>query len=461
MEIRLIIFDLDGVLVKTKEMHFVSLNKALSDVAGRDFVITESEHVSKYDGLKTTDKLDKLTREKGLPPSMHEAVWRAKQDYTAAEFGMIAEDPEIVSTMRALKEDGYIIACCSNSIARTVQQALSRLGTSEFFDLVLSNEDVTNAKPDPEIFLRAMSHFKVPPLQTLIVEDSPNGLLAAHRSGAFLHRVEDPGELTIDKIRERLSEINSNPTASHPRWVDGKLNIVIPMAGAGSRFEKAGHCLPKPLIDVGGNPMIKVVVENLNIDANYIFIVLKSHNEKYNLSTMLALVAPGCKVIEVDGLTEGAACTVLTARDMINNDSPLLLANSDQFIEWNSNEFMYKMSTTEVDGGIVTFKASHPKWSFAKIDPSTGFVAEVAEKNPISDDATVGVYYWKRGSDFVRYTDDMISKDIRVNNEFYVCPVFNEAIADNKKIVTFPVERMWGLGTPEDLQYFNENYGRV
>lgn len=228
------------------------------------------------------------------------------------------------------------------------------------------------------------------------------------------------------------------------------------MAGAGSRFEQAGYTFPKPLIDVKGKPMIQVVVENLNIDANYIYVVQKSHREKYNLDTLLNLITPGCKIVEVDGVTEGAACTALLAKEYINNDAPLFFANSDQFAEWDSNEFMYKMQETEADGGIVTFKAIHPKWSFAKIDNS-GYITEVAEKNPISDNATVGFYYWKHGSDFVKYAEQMIAKNTRVNNEFYVCPVFNEAINDKKIVRAFEIKKLWGLGTPEDLRYFIEN----
>jgi dTDP-glucose pyrophosphorylase len=228
------------------------------------------------------------------------------------------------------------------------------------------------------------------------------------------------------------------------------------MAGAGSRFEQAGYTFPKPLIDVRNKPMIQVVVENLNIDANYIYLVQKSHREKYNLDTLLNLITPGCKIVEVDGITEGAACTALLAKEYINNDAPLFFANSDQFAEWDSNEFMYKMQETDADGGIVVFKATHPKWSFAKINEQ-GLVTEVAEKNPISDNATVGFYYWKYGSDFVKYAEQMIEKNIRVNNEFYVCPVFNQAIEDGKEIRTFNINKMWGLGTPEDLRYFIEN----
>ena len=155
----------------------------------------------------------------------------------------------------------------------------------------------------------------------------------------------------------------------------------------------------------------------------------------------------------VNKLTKGAACTTLLAKKLINNDNPLIIANSDQFIEWNSSKTMYKFISKKADGGILTFDSIHPKWSYAKTDKN-GNVLEVAEKKVISNHATVGVYFWKRGSDYVNYAQEMIKKNIRVKNEFYVCPVFNEAIKDNKKIIIENVDEMWGLGTPEDLELF-------
>lgn len=231
------------------------------------------------------------------------------------------------------------------------------------------------------------------------------------------------------------------------------MNVLIPMAGAGSRFAQVGYTFPKPLIEVRGKPMIQVVVENLNIEANYIFIVQKEHYEEYSLQALLNLISPDCSIVQVDGLTEGAACTTLLAKEFINNEEPLLIANSDQFIDWDSNECLYAFSADGIDGGILTFHSTHPKWSYAKLD-SDGFVTEVAEKKPISENATVGIYYWSKGSDYVKYSEEMISKDIRVNNEFYVCPVYNQAIEDGKKIRIKNVDGMWGLGTPEDLNFF-------
>ena len=131
----------------------------------------------------------------------------------------------------------------------------------------------------------------------------------------------------------------------------------------------------------------------------------------------------------------------------------MIIANSDQWIKWNSFEIISSFNHKDSDGGILTFKSVHPKHSFAKVD-GNGWVSEVAEKNPISNDATVGIYHWKKGSDFVKYAEQMIAKDIRTNNEFYVCPVFNEAIKDGKKIKASLVDQMWGMGTPEELNNF-------
>lgn len=448
--IKFIIFDLDGVLVEAKNIHFEALNKAL----GPKYEISWNEHLSKYDGLKTNQKLEMLTQDKGLPINLYKQVWDNKQKYTLEALSNLKPNPQLQVCMDLLIQGGYKLAVCSNSIRKTVLTVLSKFDIIDRFDLILSNEDVISSKPHPEIYWSAMSKMGFLPEETLIVEDSPYGLLAASRSKAFVMRVGSPKDITYNNIYKHLNQTKMNIS---PKWKDDKLNVLIPMAGAGSRFEQAGYTFPKPLIEVKGKPMIQVVVENLNLEANYIYVVQKSHREKYNLDTLLNLITPGCKIVETDGLTEGAACTALLAKEYINNDNPLFFANSDQFVEWDSNEFMYKMQETDADGGIVTFTATHPKWSFAKIDDN-GLVTEVAEKNPISDIATVGYYYWKNGSDFVKYAEQMIEKNIRVNNEFYVCPVFNQAIEDCKQIRTFNTAGMWGLGTPEDLNYYLEHY---
>lgn len=444
-DIRLILFDLDGVLISAKDIHYEALNQALGEYA-----ISREEHQGRYDGLTTRTKLNMLTTDKGLPASDHEAIWTHKQKITMAMFSDMPRDDLLCQMFAALKDKGYLLGCCTNSIRRTALTALSKIGVIEYCDIILSNDDVKNPKPHPEIYWNAMSLMGCLPDETLIIEDNPHGLLAATRSSAQVLRVASPADVTMEKIQARLY----GHTAM-VRWQDPILNILIPMAGAGSRFEKAGYTFPKPLIEVGGKPMIQVVVENLGLDANYIFVVQKAHREKYNLDSVLGLIAPGCRIVETDGITEGAACTALLAKEHIDNDSPLLFANSDQYVEWVPAEFMYRMAESQADGGIVTFKATHPKWSFARLDDN-GFVTEVAEKNPISDDATVGIYYWKQGSDFVAYAERMIKAEERVNGEFYVCPVFNWAIRDGKRVRAQQAVKMWGLGTPEDLAYFIE-----
>lgn len=451
--IKLIIFDLDGVLIDAKQIHYHALNSALPP----EYKISWEEHILKYDGLKTKQKLLMLSKEKQLPIDLYELIWNKKQKNTQKELLNIQPNNKLLEIIKDISDKQYMIAVCSNSIRKTILTALHRLNIIQYIDLILSNEDVISSKPHPEIYWKAMAKFKLLPKETLIFEDSPNGLLAAKRSGANIYRVKNSLELANKDIFSIINQFNHK--TENFMWQDKNMNVLIPMAGAGSRFEQAGYTFPKPLIDVRGKPMIQVVTDNLSFDSSHTFIVQKEHLEKYNLNTLLPLIVKNnnVNIITVDHVTEGAACTTLLAKGIINNDNPLIIANSDQYVNWNSSEFMYKMQEQNVDAGILTFESTHPKWSFVKLD-AEGFVTEVAEKKPISNVATVGIYYWRRGSDYVKYAEQMIQKNLRFNNEFYVCPVFNEAIADGKKIITYHIKDMWGLGTPEDLQSFLQNY---
>jgi beta-phosphoglucomutase-like phosphatase (HAD superfamily)/dTDP-glucose pyrophosphorylase len=456
---KLVIFDLDGVLIDSRELHYDALNDALRKI-GAEYVITREEHLSKYDGLNTTRKLKMLTEQKGLPVSAYDKVWSDKQKATFNLVRGFCKEYMLQTIFRQIKARGYKIAIASNSIRETVKLSLLSIGVMDEVDYFVSNEDVTRTKPYPEMFWKCMTALNALPKNTIIVEDSHIGRQGALDSGAHLLAVENAKEVNSEYMMQRIYDLMNTIEGISKKslpWRDKKLNVLIPMAGAGSRFAQAGYTFPKPLIEVRGKPMIQVVVENLNIEANYIFLVQKEHYETYNLKYLLNLIAPGCKIVQVDGLTEGAACTTLLAKEHIDNDAPLVMANSDQFVEWNSNECMYAFSADSIDGGILTFKATHPKWSYAKLNED-GFVSEVAEKKVISDEATVGIYYWRHGSDYVKYAEQMIKKDIRTNGEFYTCPVFNEAIGDDKKIRVKTIDKMWGIGTPEDLNYFLDNH---
>lgn len=456
---KLIIFDLDGVLIDSRDIHYYSLNNSLRNIDEK-YVINRDEHLSKFDGLNTTRKLKLLTELKGLDTKYYDQIWLDKQRETFSIIKQLPKNDFLKNLFWKIKSTGYKIAVASNSIRETVKLSLLSIGVMEYVDYYVSNEDVSRPKPFPEMYWKCMVTLNCLPKDTIIVEDSHIGRQGAINSGAILFPVEDSYDLskpeTISKL-EKIMYIENNNKQEYLPWKDCNLNVLIPMAGAGSRFAQQGYTFPKPLIEVNGKPMIEVVVKNLNIEANYIFLVQKEHYEKYNLKYLLNLLSPNCKIVQVDGLTEGAACTTLLAKEYIDNNNPLIIANSDQFLDWNSNEAMYSMIADEIDAGIFTFKANHPKWSYAKLR-GDGFVAEVAEKKIISTHATVGVYYWKKGSDYVKYAEQMINKNIRTNNEFYVCPVFNEAIQDNKKIKIKQVDQMWGIGTPEDLENFLKSF---
>lgn len=237
------------------------------------------------------------------------------------------------------------------------------------------------------------------------------------------------------------------------------LNIVIPMAGAGSRFVAAGYADPKPLVPLHGVPMIRLVIENLRPEQQhrFIFICQKAHIQTYDLAAKLQHWAPGCELILLQGLTEGAACTVLCAKSLIDCDAELMIANSDQYIDTDINRYLDAMHARNLDAQIMTMKANDPKWSFIRLSDHT-YVSEVVEKVVVSDEATTGIYNFKSGCDFVRAAETMIREGLRVNGEFYVAPTYNQLIREGCKVGYFNVgsegDGMYGLGTPADLDKF-------
>ena len=235
------------------------------------------------------------------------------------------------------------------------------------------------------------------------------------------------------------------------------LNIVVPMAGKGSRFVQAGYKMPKPLIEIYGHPMIEYVTKNITpkCEHRFIYICQEEHIKKYDLASKLEKFAPRCEIVTVNHITDGAACTVLLAEKYIDNNNALMIANSDQYVDTDINNYLAVMKN--YDGLIMTMPANHPKWSYIKFDENK-FVTMIREKEVISNEATVGIYNYKRGCDFVKFAHQMIEKNIRVNNEFYVAPVYNEMIAAGFKIVFQDVgSKMYGLGTPGDLRAFMSN----
>ncbi len=452
-KIKGLIFDLDGVLVNTKKIHYEALNIALLKVGYKE--ISYNDHLNIYDGLPTTRKLEILTKNGFIDKKSYKKIKALKQEATIKLLNKyIKFNNKIYRTFQKLSKN-YKISLATNAVQKTLELCIKKLKLNKFISFSFSNEDVKNNKPHPEVYLKCLINMGLKPSEVLIFEDSHHGVMAAQDSGCLLYTVKNISDINHTNIKlfiKNIEQKNMNNKIKN-YWSDQNLNILIPMAGAGSRFQEAGYIFPKPLIEINNKPMIQIVLESLNVDGNFIFIVQKEHQKKYNINSVLKILKPNCKIIELDQITEGAACTTLLAKKHINNNNPLLIANSDQFIKWDSIKSMYNFTSKKIDGSILTFEAIHPKWSYAKVDKNN-LVSEVAEKKVISKNATVGVYFWKKGNDYVKYAEQMIKKNIRVNNEFYVCPVFNEAISDKKRIIIDPVDEMHGLGTPDDLNNF-------
>lgn len=453
---KLICFDLDGVLCTTKQLHFEALNLALREYGHSE--ISEAEHLTKYDGLSTRKKLAAL----GIEGSRAEAIWWRKQELSDSMLDKYLKPSSKLYGLLSQLRAECKIACVSNAIRATVLRCLRLLKIDHLFDIVVASDDGFRNKPSPAMYLSAMLRAAVDPAETLIVEDSNVGLVAAKASGAAVFPVSNPDDVVSGRLEKFLESPQGNTAWANKKqpYPAPRLNVLIPMAGAGSRFAAAGYTFPKPLIEVFPNvPMIQAVVENLNIDANYIFLVQEEHYEKYNLGYVLNLIKPSCEIVKVRGMTQGAADTTLLAKRYINNDEPLLIANSDQIVDWDSGEFLYRMESSGADAGILTFPAVSPKWSYARLD-SRGYVAEVAEKKPISNHATCGIYWFRYGHDYVCAAEEMMRKNIRVNGEFYVCPVFNEIIQDTfgvgNKVIIHPAKAMFGIGDPESLKSYLE-----
>ena len=433
-KIRGILFDLDGVLVNAKDWHYDALNQALEDAGYKP--IQKDEHLKRFDGLPTKIKLQMLADDNRIPNN--EQLFQQIYDYKQEVVHYIInkrckENIRLKFVLSALNED-YIIACCSNAIRKSVMSMLELTGIDGYFDLILSNEDVNNAKPHPEMYLTAMEKLGLEPNECLIVEDNEKGFRSAIASGGKLLKVACSDDVKLQTIRDAICANQE------------LVNIVIPMAGDGSRFRQEGYTNPKPFIPVNGVPMIKRVIDSLDIpNRRLIFIIRDEHYDEY-IDQLKPLMGDNSIVITANK-TEGAACTVLHARHIIDNNDPLLIVNSDQFIYANLEEFI------KGDSSILTFfdDSGSKKWSYAQV--VDGIVVSTREKVPISNFATVGAYFFKRGRYFVDAATDMIVANDRHNNEFYVCPVYNYMIKKGILVTHMLINNnQWdSVGTPELL----------
>ncbi len=234
------------------------------------------------------------------------------------------------------------------------------------------------------------------------------------------------------------------------------IHIVVPMGGEGRQFVERGYTFPKPLIEIAGQPLIELVVRNLTPREphQFVFVCRREHVQQYALGDVLRLIAPDCHIVTMGKPTAGALCSVLLGLEHLQHEDELLIANADQVVDVSIDAFIGAARTGLWDGHIMTFPNTHPRWSYVREDG--GQVVAVAEKQPISRNATAGLYYFRRGSEFVRGAERMLLKNASLSGEFYVAPVYNELILSGKRIGMFPIEagQMHGLGTPEEVQRF-------
>jgi len=471
-EVKAILFDLDGVLVNSRVLHFETFRDALEEIKP-GYNLTWSQHEAEFDGLSTRSKIDKLISKGVIQLVQSDFLYDKKQTLTLERLPyFVSPRQSLNALLDNLKNKGYRLFCCSNSIRSTLIETLKLLNIQTYFEEIYSNQDVIHPKPASDIYNLAMMRAGLEPKNCLIIEDSLPGRKAAYGSNAHVLEVEDAEDVTLPLIDKAISDIKEKKSVGDRFLMDGKpvtFHVVIPMAGEGLRFRNNGYKVPKPFIPVGGKKMIEWVIQNMlpkeiltsQMKIKFHLIVRESHMI-YGIESLFDSL-PGnvsYTIHPIQKLTEGAACSVLHAESEINNDDPLIIVNSDQFLEWKPDEFYKCLLNPFYDGVILTFYQPDPrdlKWSYAKISDDF-IVTEVQEKKWIGPNATVGLYGWKRGSDFVKYSKQMIAKNIRTNNEFYVCPVYNELIQDKKIIRTKLCKGMWGLGVPEDLEKFRKDY---
>jgi dTDP-glucose pyrophosphorylase len=240
------------------------------------------------------------------------------------------------------------------------------------------------------------------------------------------------------------------------------MNILMLMAGSSTAFQDAGYAWPKMLIEVDGKPLVEHIIAGCRSlhtpDNQFLFMIRQQEQRTHHLGTVIQLLMPDARLVEIDQQTAGAACSALLAIEQINMDTPLLIMNGDQLIRTNLQQTVADFAARGLDGGIITFRAVHPRWSYVRTD-ANGLVTEAAEKRPISNQATAGAYWFRRGSDFVTAAMAMIRKDAQVDGAFYVCPVYNEMVLMQKRIGISEINPADYISftTPQTLRAFERN----
>lgn len=423
-----LIFDLDGVLVDAKELHFLSLNKALVDCNLKP--ISEEQHFLEFDGLPTQEKINRLGCQ-----AHGEKIIQLKNEYVLAEIPNLTNSG-IGSIIQKLGQKIYV---CSNAQKWFVEECIKMLG----FDAEIVTPNPLPPKPAPDMYEFILKQHN----ECYIFEDNPNGLKAAF---AAQRNYPNTKVIRVDDAEDAVHKLKMLGPVSDPYVWHDYPTIIIPMLGESKRFYEKGYTVPKYQLPVGSGTMLSTTIASLQVGTGRLTIAARD-NERAYLSSYCV------KYFDQNVVTEGMVDTILRTLKgcTIYPDEPLILASCDQAQKYDALSCMYVLrNNPHVDGICLVFKETegNPKWSFCKTRENSNIIEEVAEKRPISQWANCGVYFWKRAADFIRYAEQMMAANDRVRNEFYAAPVFNYAIKDGKNIIIKEAEEFYPLGVPEDYE---------
>ena len=459
-QIQLIVFDLDGVLVDSRDLHYEALNMAIAQEAGAQYVITRHEHEHVYDGLSTNQKLRLMTLAKELPIELHKPIWARKQaltDQLVAE--QLKPTAHVTELLRTLKACGYPVAVASNCIASSVKNILTSIGLLHFVDARYSNEDVPYAKPSPDIYQKACASFGLQPCSVLVVEDSVKGFEAALRAGCHLLKVGGTHDVNCANLFRRLQEVEAAPKP---------ITVVIPLAGPSSQAWLDGPetppCeVPVFLTDVRGRSLLEWAVSSirsLRFPMRFIFVVKEEQARVLKLES-LCVKAAGFEpttVVKLRSETLGALKTVLAARNLIPLDAPLLIFDGSHVVQWGSGASVDDMLSTCHDSAVTVFSSNDPRWSYVRTASNSRTVLELHEKIAVSNLACSGLYFSRRAADFMAAADAVVAKDVRTRGLFFVAPTYNEVIAQGSNVEACSVEQAWSLRSAAEAGSFARHF---
>lgn len=451
-----LIFDLDGVLIESKDLHYQTFNQAIAEVAGEKYLLEYEEHLALYDGLSTRQKLAKMSLLKQLPIETHDKIFSRKQELSSGAFASLPINQNVAITLQKLKAAGFCLGVASNCIRSSIFLLLKRIGILNEIDLILSNEDVSKAKPDGEIYAKAASCFGCLPSEVIAIEDSKKGFEAVRRAGLELIQVSSPKDITLSFLLPKIFAIEAKYK---------KLKYIFPLAKRTTSFWISGNEalpteIPLQLADIQGKPLLSHAIENLQSEhpnKEYSFMVQKNIRMKYSLdSTLIASTKyAATEIISVTTDQLGAAATVNLTK-LGDNDS-VLISDGSHIIEWPTagglEDFFLFVRKKSALAGVIVHYDTDSRWSYIEQDGNDlDRVKMIHEKNPVSSLACAGTYYWYSSVNIANTIKYLLGQEPK--RKIFISDVLNVEIRLGHRVVYYPVKKVWSLRSLEEIQLY-------